>query len=166
MKSYKVQFVNFELGSIAVFGEVKGFSGKSYLKTRKRNGRHESELISLERYEEIIRDVAHAWHLPMRKWVPLFVEVDDGAAAAPVSTNVEAAGSKPVAAGELFAEPVGELAPEPETDGGEVVDNGGLDGMPFFELRKLANTKRREKNLNIKTEKLKRTELIEFLKAA
>ena len=140
MKNYKVQFVNFDLGRGAIIGHVCGISGKSYLMSRYRNGRHEAEPISLERYAEIIRDVSGAWHLPMRRWIPLFVE----------------AGNETHVAGE-------ETGSHKSLESDAPAD---LDKLPMPELRKLAATKRRERKLDLDTRNLKRMELLSFLKAA
>lgn len=77
----KVQFQNFDLGSICVLGHVTGRSGVNYVNSRYRNGRHESDIITVERYNQIIDDVSRRWHLPMCRWVPFFVEVPDPASA-------------------------------------------------------------------------------------
>jgi len=151
MKEYKVQFINYDLGRNAVVGHVTGRCGKNYLSSRYRNGRHESEMITLEEYDGIIRDVAHRWHLPMCRWIPVFVEV-------------------PAATGEVTSAPLVDGTDRTDgTDSAELsseTDVAALEAQPFSTLRKLANEKRRRNKLTINTGRMKKSELIEFLKAA
>lgn len=77
MSTFKVRFVNPDQTGLQRFGWVTGMSGKNYVRSTFRNGRHESDLISLEEYQKIIMDVSRRWHLPLCKWIPEFVEVPD-----------------------------------------------------------------------------------------
>jgi len=153
MNNYKVQFVNFDLGRGAIIGHVCGISGKSYLMSRYRNGRHEAEPVSLERYAEIIRDVSGAWHLPMRRWIPLFVKVGDGTDRTHETNGTYVAGEETGS----HTSHVSHMSHETEAP-------ADLAKLPVSELRKLAATKRRERKLDLDTRNLKRTELLAFLK--
>lgn len=73
MDTFKVRFVNKEIGSVCPSSRLQGMSGKTYGTSHREAGALHVVEMSLEEYEKCIEDVSRAYHLPMRRWVPHFV---------------------------------------------------------------------------------------------
>lgn len=73
MDTFKVRFVNKEIGSVCPSCKLQGMSGKTYGTSHRESGALHVVEMSLENYEKCIEDVSRAYHLPMRRWVPHFV---------------------------------------------------------------------------------------------
>lgn len=73
----KIQFYNRDIGQGTLGTIVQGYSGRSYGNSRfdPKRGHHSVtiEVKDEKAFETMMDDMAKAWHLPMRKWVPQFI---------------------------------------------------------------------------------------------
>lgn len=83
----KVTLYNRDVGSGTVAHLVQGYSGKSYGSSRFNPARgHHSFTVTVEderAYERMMDDLAAAWHLPLRKWVPMLAREEEDTIAPP-----------------------------------------------------------------------------------
>ena len=99
-KTMKILFLNYELGFEGGGRQLMGWSGQVYgWPSRWHPGfaaqACEIEVKDVRDYLMLLRDIAAAWHLPLRRWLPLPEFATPGLAAASLPENPPAPGTSP-----------------------------------------------------------------------
>ena len=77
-----IQLINYEMGYGTPPVRVQGYSGATYATSRfdSQHGCHVAK-ITVAEYNKAAKDLSRAWHLSMRRWVPMIPEAESIAAA-------------------------------------------------------------------------------------
>lgn len=161
----KILFLNFELGFDCGSQLMQGWTGKTYGGPSRWHPTLAAQSVELEVTSQadwlgIIRDLKDAWHLPLRRWVPLpdFAALESPARP-PAAMEFEAGynlgmDGRPLPDGASDSAKAGHRAAK--KSGAELPkeNDEALRGIPFFSLRKMA----KELGLDVADPKLKGVE--------